>query len=212
MYGKNLIGAALSMTLIAAGAAATLALQNTKGAQDKSERRATGGGDDVLLTKWSEFATPGVAHKMLDPRVGKWTLEVRQFEGPNAGTHESTGTSEMKWVMDGRFVQEDATGTFMDMPFKGCGLIGYDNLKKKYVTSWVDNMSTGIMTGESTYDASSKSFNGVSECPDVMAGSYVRSRSVEKWTDNDHFTTQAFGAGPDGKEFMKMEIAYTRQK
>ena len=35
-------------------------------------------------------------------------------------------------------------GKLKDMQFKGMGIEGYDNVKKKFVASWVDNMSTGV--------------------------------------------------------------------
>jgi hypothetical protein len=206
MHTKRLIRAALTLALVGAAASA-MALQDKP---DKAMPR--GGGDDPMMAKWMEYATPGPAHKVLDPRIGKWSVKVKCYETPGGPSEESTGTAEMKWVKDGRFVEEQARGTFKGMPFEGSGLIGYDNLKKKYVGSWTDNLSTGIMACETTYDPSSRTFTGTMECPDVMAGKYVRGRSVEKWTDNDHFTCQAFGPGPDGKEFMKSEIAYTRQK
>ena len=34
---------------------------------------------------------------------------------------------------------------------------GYDNVKKKFLASWIDNMGTGIMNLEGTYDAATKS-------------------------------------------------------
>ena len=35
-------------------------------------------------------------------------------------------------------------GKMKDMQFKGMGVEGYDNVKKKFVASWIDNMGTGI--------------------------------------------------------------------
>jgi hypothetical protein len=34
----------------------------------------------------------------------------------------------------------------MGMPFEGLGYTGYDNVKKQYFGTWIDSMSTGIMT------------------------------------------------------------------
>jgi hypothetical protein len=74
----------------------------------------------------------------------------------------------------------------MGQPFHGIGFTGYDNLKKKYVMSWMDNAATGIMYSEGTYDPATKTFTYVGECPDVMNGKYARSRTVDKMIDDKH--------------------------
>ena len=40
----------------------------------------------------------------------------------------------------------------MDMSFTGMAIEGYDNVKKKFVSSWIDNMGTMILNSEGTYD------------------------------------------------------------
>ena len=45
-------------------------------------------------------------------------------------------------------MEERFTGNFLDCPFQGRGTTGYDNIKQKYVLSWVDSMSTGILSCE----------------------------------------------------------------
>jgi hypothetical protein len=205
MNSKLVLRSALTCAVLAAGAAA-FSMQEKKAAP-------AGGGQaaDPMMAKWMEFASPGAAHKVLDPKVGKWTLKVKMFQ-PGQPTQESPGTSEMKWIMDGRYLSDTTDGSFMNMPFKGMGMTGYDNLKKKYVSTWVDNMGTGISYAEGTYDAASKTFTYSGQSPDVMAGKYVPSRMTEKWTDADHWTMQMFAPGADGKEMMQMQIDYARSK
>ena len=43
---------------------------------------------------------------------------------------KSTGSSEVKWIMGGRYLEQTATGTSMGQEFHGMGLMGYDNMKK----------------------------------------------------------------------------------
>ncbi len=50
-------------------------------------------------------------------------------------------------------MQEDFSGEFMGKPFHGIGITGYDNLKKKYVGSWIDDMGTGLFISEGDADA-----------------------------------------------------------
>ena len=201
---KSLLGAGVLIAAFTAGAAAALSLQQEKGVQDAKHNPA--------MEKWAELAKPGPAHKALDPHVGKWTVKVKHMMEPGAPAVESDATSEVKWIMDGRYLQEEVNGSFMGQPFKGIGICGYDNLKQKYVSSWIDNMNTGIATSEGTQDAASKTFNYTTECPDPMTGKYSKGRTVQKWTDNDHYTMQMFGPGPDGKEMMHMELNATRAK
>lgn len=179
--------------------------------QDKKAAEAGAHKDDPMMAKWMEFATPGDAHKLLATMVGKWNLKVKMFE-PNKPPTEEPATSESKMILGGRYLEDHTRGTFMGQPFEGQGITGYDNLKKKYCGTWVDNFGTGIMPLEGTYDASTKTFTYASESPDVMTGKYTKSRMVDKITDNDHWTMQMFGNGPDGKEMMMMEIDYTRAK
>jgi hypothetical protein len=180
--------------------------------QEKKPANAAATKDDPAMMKMMELATPGAAHKVLDGKVGKWNAVVKWWMTPDAQPSTETGTSEMKWIMDGRFIEDTYTGTMMGGPFHGRGLTGFDNLKKKYVTSWVDTMGTAILHSEGSFDAATKTFSYTGETPDAMAGKYVKTRTVEKIADADHWTMQMYSPGPDGKEFMGMEISFTRAK
>lgn len=180
--------------------------------QEKKPTEAVAPKDDPAMAKMKEFATPGPAHKVLDAKVGKWTAQVKVWMEPGKAPETSTGTAESKWILGGRYVEDTFTGTFMGQPFHGRGITGFDNLKKKYVTTWIDDAGTGIMHSEGTFDAPTKTFTYMGESPDCMAGKYVKSRAIDRMVDADHWTMQMYAPGPDGKEYMGMEIAYTRAK
>jgi len=193
-----------SLLLLPLGAAAAFS-------QEKKAAPAAAPTDDPMLAKMMEFGTPGPSHKVLDAKVGKWSAKVKMIS-PDSPPTESAGTSEVKWIMDGRYLQDTYTGDFMGQPFHGMGTTGFDIMKKKYVGTWIDSMSTAIAMSEGTYDAAKKTFTYSGESPDPMAGKYVKSRTVETWTDADHWTMQYYSPGPDGKELMSMEIQYSRAK
>jgi len=178
---------------------------------------STGGGkqpsEQEMMERMAAFATPGKAHEVLGPKVGTWNVKVRMFMAPGAPPQETTGSSSMQWVMDGRYIQDTTTGTFNGQPFHGLGLTGYDNLKKAYVGSWIDNMGTSIISSEGHYDEKTRTFHYTAMMPDaVVAQAYVPSRSTETWSDNDHFVVRSFSPGPDGKEYMNMELEYARMR
>lgn len=166
---------------------------------------------EEMQAKWMEFATPGPAHHVLDAKVGQWDAQVTMYE-PDGKTTTSSATSEMSWMLDGRYLVETVNGSFEGMPFQGRGLTGYDNIKKCYVGSWIDNMGTGITTSEGTYDAARKTFTFRSESPDVMQGRYTKARSLETIQNSDHFKVEMWNEGAGGKETKMMELLYTRRK
>jgi hypothetical protein len=212
----NLKGIGISLLAVCGVAATTMALtQDAKTTPASAPKAAAAPADDLMAAmgaKMKEFGTPGASHQILAQRAGKWTYTMKMFMPGIPEPMETKGTSDAKLIMDGRFVQENVTGDFMGEPFHGVYTLGYDNLKKKYVATWMDNMGTAIGYSEGTYDPATKTLTFAGECPDVMAGKYVKSRSVDKMIDNDHGIMQGFQIGADGKEYMSMEMHYTRAK
>jgi hypothetical protein len=160
-------------------------------------------------------------HKLLASLDGTWnyTIKLWMNPDPNAKPEESKGTAVRKSIMDGRYVVMDVTGKMQmpgpdgkmkDVTFKGMGLEGYDNVKKKFIESWVDNMGTGIELAEGTYDPGTKTFSYTAEI-EPMPGAKQQVREVVKLGDKDHMTLEWF-ENQGGQEKKTMEINYTRKK
>jgi hypothetical protein len=204
MRTTNWIASSIAIVGLAAGA---LAFQD-----DKKAMPAAAGKDDPMMEAMMKAGTPGAAHKALESKIGKWTTKAKFYMPGAPAPMEMEFKSEARWIMDGRFVQETVTGDFMGAPFMGTGTWGYDNIKKKYVNTWMDNMSTSIMIAEGTYDAATKTFSYMGECPDMTATKYVKCRSTDTMTDADHGTAKSWMIGPDGKEALTFEMTYPRAK
>ncbi len=156
--------------------------------------------------------TPGDAHKKLGAMVGTFNTSVKMWMKAGAPPTESAGVSESTWALDGRFVEEHATGSFMGMPFHGIGYTGYDNIKKKYVGTWMDNLSTSVAMSSGTADADGKSYTFTSTMDDPMTGKAVTVKEKVMVVDDDHHVFEMWSPGPDGKMFKMMEITYSRKK
>jgi len=185
--------------------------EESKEKQESVNQKASEHDHDAMMEKWKEFATPNENHKVLGALVGDWDDTVKWWMSPDAKPEESKGTSEIRSIMGGRFIEHTVEGTSMGQPFEGMGITGYDNEKKQYQSIWIDNMGTGIMTGSGNYDPNTKTLadQGTFSCPAVGQKSY---RGVTRIIDQDNFTYEMYMAGPDGKEFRAMEIVYTRKK
>lgn len=204
---RNVLCAA-ALVVVTAGVTTTVVSQEGKDPQMPEmtpEQKA-------MMEKWTAFATPGEQHAILAKKVGKWTGKVKWWEAPDQTPNESDGSSEFKMVMDGRYLMDHTKGDTPMGPFEGMGCTGFDNLKQKYVATWIDSMGTGIMFAEGTFDPATKTFNFIGDMPDPMAGKYVKVRSTEKWIDDNKWVMESFMKGKDGKEFKSMEITYTRAK
>lgn len=202
--------AAITLAACAAGLTAALAPQSKpKDAKPASAPAA----DDPMMANWNAFKTPGAEHKVLDAKVGKWTDKVTCWMKPGEPPMEMTATSEARWILGGRYLQGTVKGDFMGDPFEGLATYAFDNMKKKYVSSWIDNMSTAIMTSDGTYDAATKTFTFTGEAPCMLSGKYMPVKSTEKMVDANTCVMEMWATDPEtGKWFKSMEITSTRAK
>ena len=165
----------------------------------------------AALQLLSEF--PVEDEQALAARVGTWNIKISMWNDPSAPVQVSEGTSTMSLILGGRYLQDVTHSTYNGMPFAGHGLTGYDNLKKKFVSTWIDNMGTGLMVAEGTYDAATKTCTSLGEAPDPMAGKYMKLKTVDTTLGPDHWTSVMYSQTPDGKGWWKMmEMDYTRKK
>jgi hypothetical protein len=166
--------------------------------------------EKVMIDSWLKYAAVGAPHKMLAERAGQWEATVKFWSAPGAPPEESTATADCTLILGGRYLVEKVEGTFNGMTFSGMGITGYDNIKQRFVSVWMDSMSTGIMQSEGVADGAT--IRWMSETPDPIHNRYRKTRGTDTLTSADTRTADSFDTSPDGKEFKNMEIVYTRKK
>lgn len=166
--------------------------------------------EKAMMEAYMKASAPGEHHANLKAFTGTWTTKSKAWMAPDKPPMESTGMATTTEVLGGRFVREEYEGNFMNMPFKGMGLTGYDNAKKKYTSMWVDNMSSHILTLEGDYDAAKKIYTFDTEYVDPLMGQ-TKMRLMIRMIDDNHHVTEFYSPTPDGKWAKAMEIAYTRK-
>lgn len=158
-------------------------------------------------------------HKLLADTAGTWSYTVKMWMNPdpNAKPQESKGTAVRKMTMDGHYLTGDyigkmmmpgANGKMQNFTFHGMGIEGYDNAKKKFVASWIDNMGTGIENSEGTYDPATKAWTYTSEM-EPAPGMKTQIREVVKVVDKNHMNLEWYETR-GGQEKKTMEINYSR--
>jgi Protein of unknown function (DUF1579) len=161
---------------------------------------------------------PGPAHAIFRDTAGTWDAKIESFMMPGAPPTVSSGMETDRVGCGGLCLITDFKGSFVMGPpsappssFEGHGTETYDIGKKKYVGSWIDSMSTGLTTTESTYDAASKTTTGWMEGPD-LTGHVSKMKSTVTRPDPDTRVFSMYSLDPDGKESLGMRITYTRRK
>src|SRR5262249_62605 len=158
----------------------------------------------------------------MEPTIGSWNTEMKMQE-PGMPPMVTKGTSERKWVLGGRFIEERSSGDmigpdekspmgFGKIKSEGIGLFGYDNYKKIYTGVWISDLGTNVMTMTGTMPPGSKTLTmyGLMDEP-MLKMSDRYNKYVTKIVDDDKFVFEVYdlAAGPNHKVF---EITYTRKK
>jgi hypothetical protein len=182
-----------------------------KPATEKEKKKENKMDMQAMMEVYTKLATPGVPHKVLASMEGSWSTKVKSWMEPDKPPMESTGTSEQKMLLGGRFLQQEFTGDMMGNPFTGIGVTGYDNHTKKYVSTWMDSMGTAILVFEGTGSADGRTITQECRYDDPLKGP-MKWRSVTRIVDDNTHVFEMHGIDRSGKEEKMMEITYTRKR
>ncbi|MEO7263904.1 MAG: DUF1579 domain-containing protein [Ferruginibacter sp.] len=130
---------------------------------------------------------------------------------PGAPPEISKAKAINSMLYGGRYQLSKHIGSTMGMPFEGESTMGFDNAKKKFVSTWFDNMGTGMVMMEGPWNEATKTLTLAGKCVDPMTGRDMVLKQTMQAVDNNNQQIEMFGPGPDGKEFKMMEIKLKRQ-
>ena len=159
---------------------------------------------------WMTYMTPGEMHKMLANSNGDWHENLTFWMAPGAPPTQAEADCTNKMILGDRYQESVHTGMMMGMPFEGKSVVGYDNAKKMFQSTWVDNMGTGIMNLEGKYNERTKTITLKGTAIDAMSGKVENVRETFKFVDDKTQMMEMFMT-KDGKEFKSMEIKFTKK-
>ncbi len=156
--------------------------------------------------KQVEAAMPHVAP--LRKVVGVWDVEMTHYMcGPEPW--QSKGVETVRLFGDFWLVA-DVESDMMGQPFRGHCITGYDMVKKKYVSTWVDTMAPYAMQFEGEWKGDTLTLECVTADP-MMGGAETRYVSVDRWTGPDTREWSMVQHSAMGETKM-MDSKYTRRK
>ncbi|MEZ4802794.1 MAG: DUF1579 domain-containing protein [Gelidibacter sp.] len=163
------------------------------------------------MAAWEASMKPGEQHKWLASMDGYWNAKVSMWMDPSQPPSVSEATTTNEMIMNGLYQRSTHTGNMMGMPFHGESVTGYDNINKKFVSTWIDNMGSGIMYMDGNYDDKSKTLTMTGKMTDPTNGKEMDVKETMMVNSPDSYTFEMFMVH-DGKETKTMEIVYTRAK
>jgi len=173
------------------------------------EAKAPSPQEQAMMEKYMKAATPGPEHQQMAKMVGKWNLKVTAWMAPGAPPQTSNGTAEFRSILGGRYIEQEAKGDMAGQPFEGKGLEGYDNVTHEHWGTWVDTMTTGVMSMKGKCK-DAKKCTETGKMSDAVAGKAVPVSSTMTMKDDNTMVMEMTGPGPNGKPYKSMEIIYTR--
>jgi len=167
---------------------------------------------NAAMREMMQRMMPGDGHKIFARMAGKWTSTMKIWSSatPSASPMESTGRSESRLILGGRFVQEEASGTVMRMPMQRMSILGYDNFTKVYTLIFYSSLETATNMAVGTLDADGNTLTLRGEFTEPQ-GKYPFKNVIRMESDDIH-VFQSYKVLPDGTELKLVEQISTRVK
>jgi hypothetical protein len=164
------------------------------------------------MKKWMDYMTPSDVHKMIAKSNGEWKEDITMWMDPKAPPQKMEGSCTNTMILGDRYQECVQHGSFNGMPFEGKSLLAYDNIRKVFITTWIDNMGTGIIVMEGTWDDKTKTITFVGKETDPFTGKDRPIKQTFTMVDDNTQHMMMFATNEAGTEYKSMDMMLTRKK
>lgn len=149
-------------------------------------------------------------HHYLQQWAGHWRDVMKVWSDENVAPNIYLLEKEGRIACEGKLLMRNISGRITTGPYEAYETINYDNLKRKFVKTWFDNLGTNILVLEGTLDEKNNSivFEGTTIDPATMQTMKVR--QVLHMQDPENQLLEVFVQYKDEKPFKTMEVRSTR--
>lgn len=164
-----------------------------------------------MMNDWIAMGQPTAAHAWLGRFVGEWDVKTETFMDPAAPPIVSSATAKVTWKMEGKWIEEHFHGDMMGMPFEGFGSTGFDNVKKQYVSSWMDSMGSGLYVSYGSVSPDMKTLTMFGKMDEPMTGEYGKAVMYQITVHSEDHHTFEMKEVVYGDPFTVMKMEYRRK-
>jgi hypothetical protein len=160
----------------------------------------------------SKYTQPGAKHQKLLPYLGRWDVESTISMGPG-NEMKSSMKAEIAWQIEGRFLKVESKGTLLGMPYQGFGLLGYDNFKQAFTSTWIDNMNTYKLDAQGNLAQDGATLIMYGTLDEYLTGENDKPvKYVYRWKDADHFSFEVHDLAIGETNTCVVTMNYARAK
>lgn len=167
-------------------------------------------------------AKPSDGHSLMAALAGNWSVEKNMYVV--AGSLEKPATSSgmkttREWLGDGRFLRDVTAGTINGQPYFRTGILGYNNMDRRYEWVTADNVTPTMMSylgkpgsGAKSPIVMSGSFTDLGVTGEANVGKNVPMRTVITIENNDRHVLEIYFTPPGEPERLADRAIFTRVK
>jgi hypothetical protein len=150
-----------------------------------------------------------VEHSRLAAMVGTWDVEMTLWPRPGGPGLPTKGTSTIRPLFDGRFVEETIQGTLNGTPFTTMAWTGYNPETHQYEATRIASTNLARIAEAGTYDETAKQFELKADYK--LAGDTWHQRTVIQQTSDSAMIATSYLSFGTVPEWKAVEIKYTRK-
>ncbi|HZR23531.1 MAG TPA: DUF1579 family protein [Vicinamibacterales bacterium] len=164
----------------------------------------------IMLLAALFVAPPADAdHARLAAMVGAWDVEMTFVLQPARPGITTRGTSTIRPLFDGLFVEETIEGTLNGTPFTTKAWTGFNTSTKQYEATRIASTNNARIAEAGIFDAAKNQFELKADYP--LAGDTWHQRTVIQQTSPDAMTAASYLSFGSVPEWKAVEIKYTRR-
>jgi len=193
-----------------ASAAKPTSVKDTPVAKPAQPEKSQPMSADQAQAAWMESMTPGTNHEMMAKYSGEWKEIVTLWNAPGAEPTTTEFSCIIEMVYENRYQESIHTGTINGVPFQGRGIIAFDNAAGKFISTWIDNMSTGVMYTSGTFDEKAQRMELRGEMVDPVTKKVSKIREVVYFKADNEQLHETYTTPFGGTEYKSMQIQMLR--
>jgi hypothetical protein len=155
-------------------------------------------------------ASVGPEADRLSALCGAWDVELTFWFKPGGPGLTSKGTSTIRPLFDGRFIEEKIEGTLNGSPFTTLAWTGYNTSTHLYEATRIASTNTIRIAETGVFDEQSKQFELKADY--TMDGQTWHQRTVIQPSSKDAMVAASYLSFGSVPEWKAVEIKYTRQR